>query len=729
MNPLKEELEKYIKIGLPVFPVKGKRPPAGLMWGFLQERLPTQAEVDGWFNKYNNITGIAIALGNVSGLMVIDCDIKDPKNKCDQAVIDKLKTGGYPETLTGSLGSHFFVANDNSLGFSSNAGVITGVDIKAQGGYVLLPPSEAFYGQDELEYAHFNGNKYKWIKEYKKEELLKPFPAWLLDLIGKNTNLKENKKADLTQIIQGVSNGSRDNSAISVAGKFLYGLKMDEWKSVGLPALRGWNLQNNPPLSEEDIIRVFNSAVKMESKRRIPVMEIEKSLPQKYIELKTKYIGDAGVGILEISKFLINKYHFKTIAGRFDELYVYKDGVYSSDESCKIIKRETQLILQNKFSPHNVTLITGQVAAQTYFDGKREDFENNSEEMICIDNGILNLLTKELLPHNPDCVFLSKIPVTYDPIADCPLTKEFVNNVFNEEDVPVIQEWIGYTLYRKYIFKKALILLGERDSGKTTFVECLKSFMGKQNHCALSLQEICFDSFAVKNLYAKFLNTYDDLNFSGIKDGGKLKMVTGGGTISGDVKFGDRVTFNNYAKLVFATNHIPQVKQNDPAYYSRWIIISCENRFNEDNPKTDKQLISKITTNEEKSGLLNWALEGFERLINNKKFSYGFSTEDVQIIMEKSGSSLASFIHDELEENPENWISKDEMYKQYEDYVVKNRLNPKMTKRMIGSELYRYAPYIFDARKEKIRGWKNAGFKKTINNDIDYITSQDESVK
>ena len=734
MNVLKGEIEKYIKMGLPVFPVKGKRPPIGLMWGFLQERLPTQKEVDDWFEKYKDITGVAIALGNISGMTVIDCDIKDPNKRCDQSVIDKLKTEGYPESLTGSLGSHFFVANNNELGFSSNAGVITGVDIKAQGGYVLLPPSIALYGQDEIEYSQFNGNEYKWVREYKKGETLKPFPVWLLDLIKKNTTSKENNKVDLKQAIQGVGKGSRDNSAISVAGKFLYGLKMEEWKSVGLPALKGWNLQNEPPLSEEDIEKVFYSASKMESERRIPAMEIEKTLPPEYIELKTAYIGDAGVGILKISEFLINKYHFKTIAGRVDELYVYKDGIYSSDESGKIIRRESQLILQNKFSPHNINLITSQVAAQTYFDGSREEFENNSEHLICIDNGILNLLTKELIPHSPDHIFLSKIPIIFNPAADCPITKDFINNIFNEEDVPVIQEWIGYTLYRKYIFKKALILLGERDSGKTTFVECLKAFMGKSNHCALSLQEICFDSFAIKNLYAKFLNTYDDLNFSGIKDAGKLKMVTGGGTISGDVKFGDRVTFNNYAKLVFATNQIPQVKQNDPAYYSRWIIINCENSFSEDNPKTDRQIISKITTKEEQSGLLNWALEGFERLMANKKFSYGFSVEDVQIIMEKSGSSIASFAHDKLEENIDNWVSKDDMYKEYEKYVVDKKISPRLTKSMLGRELNRYAPYILDSRKGTIKGWRNVSTVKnsepetpsnSINSDDFFKTNAD----
>ena len=712
-NNLKEWRKKYKELGIPTFLVKGKKPIVD-KWKYLQSRLPSDAEIENDLN-YEKATGIAGVMGEVSKAMTIDCDIKDPdpKKRCDTEIIKRLKAEGYPETLTGSFGSHFLVRNEPSLGFTSNTSVLPGIDIKAQSGdkagYIILPPSLALYGQDELEYAHYNGNQYEWIKEWRGEEL-KPFPAWLLELIkanGKDPNSKKNNKVNLTKAVQGVSEGERDNSAISVAGKLLYGLKREEWKSVGLPMLKGWNLQNTPPLNDSDIERVFDSAMEMESKRREPIFEFEKSLPPEYTELKNRYVSDAGVGILEISRFLIGKYHFKTISGKIDELYVYSNGIYSSEESGKIIKKESQLILQNKFSPHNVNLITGQVAAQTYLDGKRTDFENTSADLICIKNGILNLLTKEVSPHNPDKIFLNKIPVNYNPVADCPKIKEFILNIFNEEDIPTIQEFIGYILYRKYSFKKALILLGERNSGKTTFIQLLNTFVGKENHSTLSLQEISYDDFTTKNLYGKFLNSYDDLSFVGIKSTGRFKAATGNGTISGKVKYGDIINFNNYAKLVFACNKIPQSKEEDLAYYLRWIVIDCPNSFSDDNPKTDKQLISKIATTMEMSGLLNWALEGFERLMANQKFSYGFSDEEIQMIMERSGSNIAGFAQDRLKEGNEKWFSKAAVYSAYEKYIVENKLSPKMTINMVGRELKRYAPYIYDSKKGKITGWRN----------------------
>ncbi len=453
--------------------------------------------------------------------------------------------------------------------------------------------------------------------------------------------------------------------------------------------------------------------------------EVKNGIPEEYLLLKKGYDDNPKKGILDIAKFLIGKYNFKTVSGqRIDVVYIYKDGIYTTKEANKTIKEIVQKILQEKFSVFNVNAITDQIMAMTFFEGEAKDFGirdekgNTFEHLICIKNGILNLKTKELIPHTPDHIFLSKISVVYNPEADCPNIKEFIKSTFYQEDIPVIQEWSGYVLFRRYIFKKALILLGNRDSGKTTYVELMKKFIGEENHCALSLQEICYDKFAISKLYGRFLNSYDDLNFTGIKDAGKVKMLTGGGTISGDKKFLERITFNNYAKLLFATNQIPQVKQNDPAYYSRWIIINCDETFDEGNSKTDRHLIGKITTKEEMSGFLNWALEGLSRLFKEEKFSYKFSLEEVQMMMEKSGSTLSAFVQDELRKEEGNWISKEAMYKEYEEYVGKNGLDPRLSKAMVGRELRRYALYIVNSKQGKLTGWRNVAFKTVKTDEI-----------
>jgi len=119
----------------------------------------------------------------------------------------------------------------------------------------------------------------------------------------------------------------------------------------------------------------------------------------------------------------------------------------------------------------------------------------------------------------------------------------------------------------------------------------------------------------------KHSNIYDDLGDKDIKDTGGFKIATGGGYITGEEKFGDRIDFKTFAKLTFATNKIPPVEDvNDDAYYSRWIPIAFDNQI----PKKDqdKDILKKLTTKRRNVLVcLNWALKGFKRLIKNNGFS------------------------------------------------------------------------------------------------------------
>jgi hypothetical protein len=260
MENLGQKINEYINLNIPTFPVVGKIPVVS--WKPFQTRFPTQEEITEWeLNK--NITGIAGTSGEFSGLIVIDCDIKNPKKSCDKEIIKRLRDEGHPEVQTGSGGSQFFVQWQPLI--NTKDGVLTGVDIKSNGGCFTLPPSIAQYGQDELEYFHFNGNEYKWIKEFKRDEL-KPFPQWLLDMITESPEYKV--KTEWEGVLNGVSDGKRNGSAASVAGKILIGLKTEEWESVGWALFEGWNLKNVPPLSTQELRTTFKSIARTELARR-----------------------------------------------------------------------------------------------------------------------------------------------------------------------------------------------------------------------------------------------------------------------------------------------------------------------------------------------------------------------------------------------------------------------------------------------------------------------------
>jgi putative DNA primase/helicase len=165
-------------------------------------------------------------------------------------------------------------------------------------------------------------------------------------------------------------------------------------------------------------------------------------------------------------------------------------------------------------------------------------------------------------------------------------------------------------------------------------------------------------------------------------------MLTGGGTVTAEKKFGDQFQFENYAKLTFSCNKIPSVNDmDDEAYFSRWIII----RFEHKAEKLDKFLIDKITTEEEMSGLVNFALEGLERLLNNQDFSYQQTPEEIKLEMSLSGSSVAQFAHNQLEITADSnvFITKDDMYQSFINYVKLLSL-PIVSKETLGKKLTKF---------------------------------------
>lgn len=421
---------------------------------------------------------------------------------------------------------------------------------------------------------------------------------------------------------------------------------------------------------------------------------------------KTNFQGHTKEVSYEIAKYLIKKYHVKTIGERIRDIYIYKDGIYVL--GLNNIKAEIQEILEELATTNNKNNIIEMIKDSTL--AVREDFDVD-KNFINLNNGIFNVKTKEFIPHNPEYLFFTKIPVNYDVNATCPIVEKFLNEILPEEYTKVILEWFGYCLYRNYFIKKAIIFVGEKDTGKSTLIKLFGRFMGGENTSGVSLQKIASDKFASSHLYNKHINVFDDLSFKDINDNGLFKIATGGGIISGEKKFGEQFQFQSFSKLTFACNKIPDVKDtNDDAYFSRWIIVP----FLAEITKVDKFLTDKMTTEKEISGLLNLALLGLSEILQKQDFSYDKTPEEIKKEMLLSGSMVANFVKDYLEEETGAWVSKDAMYEECARYAKLNNL-PIVDKGVLGRKLPNHSGYIIDGTKtidgKQMQGWKNVKIK------------------
>ncbi len=423
------------------------------------------------------------------------------------------------------------------------------------------------------------------------------------------------------------------------------------------------------------------------------------------------------VSIDRVSEYLIEKHNFKTWFGVSNDYCFNYNGKTFSPGARGLIKVECERILRSYCKRNIVDEVFEKIKRRSKID--KEEFEKTDKNLIALENGVWDIKRKKLISHSPNYNFQFFIPQKYNPDAECPMWEKFILEVLYPEDIPAMQEWFGFNLYREYFIKKGVICVGEQDTGKSVLLDTLIKFIGEKNKTGLSLQKITGGSdFTKLSLKEKHSNVYDDLSSKDLSDGGAFKVATGGGYISGEEKFGEYQQFRSFAKQMFATNKIPPVKDNDDlAYFGRWIVF----RFNNVVEKLDPFLRSKLWTEKEMSGILNWALEGLNRLLENGKFSYNKSSQQIKEIMEISGCPLVAFSSGVLEKEEGNIITKDEMFNVYSKWCeIENR--PRLSKEMLGRQLDKYCSYIY-AEKHKERIWKNAKFqerwenisKKTLN--------------
>jgi len=362
-------------------------------------------------------------------------------------------------------------------------------------------------------------------------------------------------------------------------------------------------------------------------------------------------------------------YYFMTMRDS-DDIY-YFDGRCFRRKGDTVIKNLVGSYLKDLSTDHRKNETIGSIRDRNYYN--TNTFEVDLE-LINLRNGIYNIDTDKLLEHFPGVHFLNYLPVNYKKNTDCPKFKKFLSEVASKEDIPVIQEFFGYCLYRKYHFHKALLLYGDGRNGKSTLLNVLSTMLGKENVSAIELHSLCNERFQTSSLFGKLANIASEIQDKSLKASSMFKKLTGGDKdLSAEFKFKDLFKFTNYAKLLFSANRIPQSEEDTLAYYSRWILIEFSHIFDDTNKKTNPNLLDKLTTDKELSGIFNWSLIGLKRLLKKKKFSYKRSVEEVKNIYKSKGDSVYIFCKEFIQPSIfVDYIAKQELYKRYEKWCIKN---------------------------------------------------------
>ncbi len=426
--------------------------------------------------------------------------------------------------------------------------------------------------------------------------------------------------------------------------------------------------------------------------------------------MKNKGIPVSKDAINDMTDLLINLYHIKTMKDT-DQVMVYYSGFYHPDGE-KDIRSEVNEVFGENYHSKIFEDILDKIQAATTIS--RAEFQEPLNK-INLKNGVLDIRTKDLDMHNQDYNFLYKLNINYDPAKDCPAIKKFLNEVTaNEDDFQCLQEYIGYTLLSGYPFRVFLVLYGTGANGKSIFIYLIRNFIGEENVSVVSLQQLQTDRFAPSRLYGKKANVFADIPPLKMKSTDIIKSLTGyTDKISGEKKFKDTFEFVNGAKLIFSANQLPEVDDETEAFWNRVILIDFPHKF--EGSSEDKDLIKKLTTPEELSGLLNFALEGLDQLLKNVKFTYDHeTTHERWQKLTKVENPVSEFMENCIEIRVDTSANKEALYNAYVVYCHMVTKAP-VSKNKFGRYLKLY-PYVGESRPsigdKQVEVWTGITLKK-----------------
>lgn len=302
------------------------------------------------------------------------------------------------------------------------------------------------------------------------------------------------------------------------------------------------------------------------------------------------------------------------------------------------------------------------VRIRTYMP--REKFVEEPN-IVVLKNGVYHVDTGELTDHSPEYYAKAALPVTYDPDATCPLFLKFLKEVASPY-INFLQEWTGYHLLKDQRYQRFIILLGDGDNGKSTYLHVLACLIGPDNVATQSLYRLTTNRFAVAELHGKLANIVADISPDEIKHTGALKIATGEDRGAAERKFKDPFNFINYAKLNFSCNQLPKTPDETLAFYKRAIVLLFDVIIPLE--KQDDELKEKLTTPEELSGILNWAIEGLHRALERHHLDEPTTITERRTQYRRLSDPVASFAEDHLVEDLDECETKADVYKAFAQY-------------------------------------------------------------
>lgn len=376
---------------------------------------------------------------------------------------------------------------------------------------------------------------------------------------------------------------------------------------------------------------------------------------------KTSFFNGSTFLFDKFATYLKNNNHIVKINNR---LHIYRNGIYVTGDS----QIEAQMI---KLIPGLKRAQRSEVLA--YLEIMIEDeIKTTNPAVIAFSNGLYNIVDGTFRDFTPAVVITNKIPWPYNPAAHSDLLDHTLDRLAcdDSEVRALLEEMVGYCLYRRNELGKAFILIGDKSNGKSTFLHMVKNMMGNENIASLDLKELG-DRFKTAELFGKLANIGDDIGDEFIANASIFKKLVTGDQVNVERKGKDPFEFINYAKFLFSANVIPRIKDKTGAVQRRLTIVPFDAKFTPNDADFRPFIKDELCEQEPMEYLIQLGLAALKRVLLNNQFTTSTRVQGQLDEYEENNNPIIGFIN----EVGSDWIANEAtktVYRRYKEYCIAN---------------------------------------------------------
>ena len=280
-----------------------------------------------------------------------------------------------------------------------------------------------------------------------------------------------------------------------------------------------------------------------------------------------------------------------------------------------------------------------------------------------------------------------RLTVTYNPDAPTPKKwLQFLSELLQPEDIPTLQEFLGYCLLPTTKGQKMLMLIGKGGEGKSRIGLVMRSLLGDSMNTT-SIQKVESNRFSRADLENKLLMVDDDMDMSALPKTNYIKSI-----VTSECKMDmERKGVQSYQSqlyvrfLCFGNGALTALHDKSDGFFRRQIVLTTKDR--PAGRADDPFLVEKLLR--EKEGIFLWCLEGLHRLIgNNYQFSISGKARENMETVKRSSNNVIEFLQSEgyIRFRADSEASSKAIYEVYTRWCDDNAQKP-MSANRVSSEL------------------------------------------